>query len=234
MEQKTKNLKKTAKKRLARAERVARFLAKLPSEKLLRVVRADEQIKQWAIQRQDNDWISKCFVARITGGDPLRPLLNAKEIDKWLYDFLWNSANFYFSLWDLIQFTRDEIKEYFTKVVGIEFPFNSVLDLFLEIVQVEENNKYSLWLKPYHKVSKPDLLEAATLTRKSVWEKTSVKPNLNEAAKLDQFLTSYPKNFLLKVVWGICLHHSKNNEQIKEKVDTVMLGVLTKNLGKAA
>lgn len=234
MRHKNKNLQKTENKELIKAERIARFLAKLPSEKLLRVVKTDEQIKQWVIQRQDNDWISKCFVAKITtSGDPLRPLLKAKEIDKWLYDFLWNSANFYFSLWDLIQFTRDEIREYFTKVVKIEFPFNSVLALFLEVMQIEEHNKYSHWLKPYHKVSRPDLIEAATLTRKSVWENTLVKTNPNKAArldpdetaKLDQLLTSYPKNFLLKIVWGICLYHSKNNEQIKEKVDAVMRSV---------
>lgn len=225
MDKKNTNISEVSEKELKKAQRVARLLSALPSEKFLSVIETHEQLMKWTLKRKDNDWVSKCFVARVAGGDPLLPLLKAKEIDRWLYDFLWNSANFYFSLWDLIQFSIDQIREYFVDIVKIDFPFNSALELFLDIVEIQEKNEYSVWLKPYHKVSKPDLLAAATTTRKSVWCKNAGGLDPKEKAKLDQFLASYPKNELLKFVWGICLHHSKSNSQIKEKVETVMRAV---------
>lgn len=84
--------------------------------------------------------------------DPLRPLVQSRELHQNDYNRIWQLVECYERLWALTQFTEPFIKEEFERL-KLPYIFSSSYDLFLCVVQEQVNGEFSLCLSSYREFS---------------------------------------------------------------------------------
>lgn len=133
-------------------KKIARYIAQLPSERLLKLARTQDQINLWLAQRYFRTLISKSWTARHSGkNDPVKRLLESQEIDRDTYDRVWLVVDYYEQLWGLVQLSFGYVRSECV-ALRLSYPFKEAVDLFFEIIRAEVDNDFSICLS-YHEVS---------------------------------------------------------------------------------
>lgn len=149
-------------------QKIGNYLANLPSDGLLIWdAKTPDQQAEWRRQRHFYSLLSQCWMARCTGGDdPLLQLKDKKGKLQFLYSQCWLTIDIYEQLWGLVQLSEGYVREKFTEL-GLKYPFESALDLFLYILLEQANENYSICLRPYVELSARKIAEGARLLAKA-------------------------------------------------------------------
>jgi hypothetical protein len=145
----------------ALAKRLTKSLSELPSDELKEMAQTEDLIKQWYRLRDFNNLIAVHWFSKFTlQPDPVRQLFQDGKIDRCLYRLVLAMTNCHIRLWEL----TESVAEYIQEVCafnGLDYPFESPADLFLEILKTQADNQFCLSLNPYMEVS-PGKLEKAS------------------------------------------------------------------------
>lgn len=181
---------------IANKSRIVKLLNKLPSSELTSLVQTKEQLDHWLNCRNSQKLVALAWEARFTGkNDPLKPLLRSRSIDLTTYNLVWYCVDYYEQLWNLVQLAQPDL-EADLKRLGIEFPFESALELFAAIISSQINHAFLVCLKPYYEISKGKYENKFCLAEK--WCKQDI--NLIEKGVLKGLLAQHSP-----VVWDINL-----------------------------
>ncbi|BAY34406.1 hypothetical protein NIES2107_63110 [Nostoc carneum NIES-2107] len=127
-------------------EKIAFFISALPDANLLDGAKVSYALLQtWVGYKDACVNIAKCFLS--TKGevdDPLLPLFEKGEIDKWKYEYNWLGADVYKNIWYLILNNSRLITLNLEKNWG--YPFTSNVDLLCEIVREVIEGEFSRYL----------------------------------------------------------------------------------------
>lgn len=162
---------------------IAQFIRQLPVELPLKQPLTDEQQEEWDNLKTHYALVADCWKARALGEDnPLIRYLPTKEIDKWHCEYFWTMAEQQLRLWEMIQLIEAHVRKEFIQLVkedpktrqaGVEYPFNSDIELFMRILYDHALHDSIVCLKPYHEVSYPKMTKAIKLAGKALDTKLS-------------------------------------------------------------
>jgi len=156
-------------------KKIARVLNNLPTESLGALIKTEDQLINWLAHRKFRIFAAQCWRALHKGDeDPLRALLESREIDRSTYEHVWLTVDFYERLWELVQvsfyYVQPELENY-----GLSFLSKSAAALFSFIVLFEANADFFVCLKPYHECSSGKQTKNQRLAKKVL--KGEAKPH---------------------------------------------------------
>lgn len=167
-------------KLLAEQKRIASVLSELPRiEKIFEFLPGylptDDQLEYWAGLKSDYSLVAMCWRARVKGQDnPLYPMLESGEIDRWHFDYFWRLMNYHWTLWELVQGVEPFIKEAFRRNQDA-YPFKGACELFICILDRLADHRAWIPLKDHHEVSYGKRSEALNLAVKKDLNKIELK-----------------------------------------------------------
>ena len=208
---------------------ITQFIRQLLVELPLKQPLTDEQQEEWDNLKTHYVFVSVCWKARALSKDnPLIQYLPTKEIDKWHCEYFWTIAEQQFRLWELIQLVEPHVRKEFRQLVeedpktrqaGVEYPFNSAIELFTAILYNHALHDFLVCLKPYHEVSYPKMTEAIQLARKAInTQLSATKSKKLEALYKSQTIDDYQLWFWFDLVISVSKQQATVTCQIKNKL----------------
>jgi hypothetical protein len=144
---------KRNKSNLTEEKMIVAFLTKQPPESWLSQAKTPDQFYQWVKTKQDTWLLANALRARFTGeNNPLEPYLQSGFIDNRLYESIWLRVDWLEQLWGLTQLVFSDVKAE-VEEAGIEFPFDSALSLFKQLLKETVNERLRDCLKSYYEFS---------------------------------------------------------------------------------
>lgn len=135
------------------SKRIAQFLASLPDERLLLLTKTTDQRQYWLSTRSVWRMVARAWWARVRGeDDPLRSLVQSKELCQNDYNRVWQLVECHQRLWALVQFTEPFVRDEFERL-KLPYTFSSSYDLFICIVQEQVNAEFAYCLHSYKEFS---------------------------------------------------------------------------------
>lgn len=192
-------------------KKIARFLAKLPTEDLLALAQTLEQIEHWQANRHVQNLLSQCWSALHEGrDDPLRPLLESGDLKRDGYKHIWLTCYLYEDLWELIQIAFHHIKPELAEFEVAEDWPRDAYHLFGYVVWEISNNTFSMCLNEYQKVSLKDAEDTQRL-----WTRLREgKAAPGDKGKVARIAAKEPRNILLRIILSICRQKATRREPI--------------------
>lgn len=145
--------------------RLASFLKRLPDSRYLMLIHTWEQLHHWKMHRGFYKKVSRCWKAMHKGeDDPLRPIVEAGEINWGTYNHVWLTVLFYERLWELLALAFADVIPEINRL-GLFQPKTASL-LFQWIAFDDANTHFAVCLEPYREVSSHKLAENYRLISK--------------------------------------------------------------------
>ncbi len=178
-------------------EHIANLIARLPSQDLRERCRTDEQLNEWQNYKNNQLLLAAGWRAQFIEcqGDPIRDALEKQEISKHRHDMLQQKVILYKYQWELIQEANPHVKKLheaiYTRLSQIakrfapprQYPFESALKLFAEILREEVDDSFAWCLEPYYDVPVKKWREATQHLKENIFEKAAADGTYPELKK---------------------------------------------------
>lgn len=160
-------------------EKIAQFIATLPSDSLLQKAKTQAQKDEWHKSRETQILLAECWKAKwlVKHYYPIEEALERKEISQHKAELINRYVNEYKARWELCQSAEKYVKDFhiilqymtsyikyfpkplvdlwnkfFHKASLSHYPFNSPYDLFTGTLREEVNGSFAVCLEPYYDV----------------------------------------------------------------------------------
>jgi len=201
-------------------EKIAQVMESLPSENLLEKCWTEEQKEEWYKRRKWNILIAKAWreECNLIKGDCLGIALKNQEIDKLEQDGIELLIDYYNTLWEIVKIVEPYIDffhsflryivstadclsvplpkvfiDLFLKKLRQEYLFTSPYGLFSAILKENENNLFSVCLKPYQEIYLTDAQKGSKLVEKFLYQGMKdgcyYQPNDDEFQQLKKYFS---------------------------------------------